>query len=202
MVAWCGPALAHCLAAINRPYLENLSVFPLFLHLDLHTPAVSMFFVVVFIFVIVFVIILITLVGADNGGLKALIVISNTIVVIIAAAIVIVIAAIVGVVLSVRVLVGVVNLDNRLRLGRTPMIDVGYCYDATMGCNPLIDVGYCYDVIVVVIVFNFVIVGIYNCGAIYSCNDIEHCKVCVLCCSILRAALGENLVLDGQGIMV
>jgi hypothetical protein len=80
---------------------------------------------VVFAFVVVFVIVSIALVGVDNGGLDALIVISNTIFVII--------AAVIGIIVGVRVIVGVVNLDNQLKLGRTSLIDVGCCYDVIVG---------------------------------------------------------------------
>ncbi len=106
---------------------------------------------------------MIDLVGVANRGLDALIAISNTIVVIIAA--VIVIIAIVCIIVGVSVVVSVVNLDNQLELG----------------CTPLIDVGYCYDVINIVVVFNFVNLGIDDCRAIHSYDDIKWCKVHILC---------------------
>jgi hypothetical protein len=68
--------------------------------------------IIVFIFIDVFVIVLIALVGID-----ALIVISNTIVVII--------TAVVGVIIDFRVAVGVINLNNWLKLGCTSLIGWG-----------------------------------------------------------------------------
>ncbi len=141
------------------------------------------------------------MVRVDNRGLDALIIISITIIVIIAAvitiiittAIIVVIAAVfdmvavVGIVVGVRIAVGVVNLNDWLKLG----------------CTPLIDVGYCYDVIVVILVFDFVILGVDDCGAILSCNNVEWGKVVwVLFCSVFRMALGVNLVLNDRGVMV
>ncbi len=144
---------------------------------------------IAYVVVVVFVIVLITLVDLD-----APIVISNTIIVMI--------AAVVGIVVSVRVTVGAVNLNNRLKLGCTSLIDVGYCYDVIVRHTPLIDVCYCYDVIVVVVLFDFIIVDVDDCRAIHTCDNAERGKVSILCDSIIHVALGDDLVLNGQGVTV